>query len=115
MSESSLQDLLARIDNDEEFRGRLLADAEAAVSGMDLSEVERFALASADEDALRRLVGSDTMAFGLGRPGGAASAVCRLTQSTVCCLLGSVGYGGTPHGSGLPIANIACTPGPAIG
>lgn len=59
MSEDELRRLLDRINTDEEFRERLGNDAQGALSEFGLSQTERTALVSGDEDALRRLAGAD--------------------------------------------------------
>lgn len=63
MSEASLLQLLDRIGNDEAFRASLEADAESALKQFDLSQAELAALASNDEDGLRRLSGRDASGF----------------------------------------------------
>jgi len=78
MSEEALQGLLERINEDETFRKRMLDDPEAAVADVDLSEVELLALACTDEDALRRLSGAETAAFGHGRLAFGISDMCAL-------------------------------------
>jgi len=72
MAEEALRRLLEQIDGDEEFRAALLADPEAALDDAGLSETELVALGAADEDALRRLAGVETVAFGLGAETGFA-------------------------------------------
>lgn len=94
MSEESLRALLDRIDNDEDFRARIVADPEAAVADLDLTPVERLALASSDEDALRRLAGAEVVGFA-ARPGMAASRLCGLFEpNTSGCVTGAYGRSG---------------------
>jgi hypothetical protein len=64
MSEENLQRLLERLGSDEEFRHKLEHDWEAVIDELGLSETERIALTEWDEDALRRLAGSDVSAYG---------------------------------------------------
>lgn len=58
MPEEELRRLLERLQTDEEFRERIGHDTQSALSEFDLSYTERVALASNDEDALRRLAGA---------------------------------------------------------
>jgi hypothetical protein len=69
MSEESLRRLIQRIETDEGFRESLANDTEAALKEFELSGTERYALIANDEDALRRLMGSEVAAFQAGRTG----------------------------------------------
>lgn len=58
MSQESLRAVLDRVDKDEAFAQRLERNPTATLAEFDLSTVESVALSCADEDALRRLLGS---------------------------------------------------------
>lgn len=73
MSEESLREVLEKIEADEGLRQRLSEDPASALSEFDLSPSEMVAMATNDEDGLRRLVGADTSGFArAGGPGAAA-------------------------------------------
>jgi hypothetical protein len=65
VSEESLRLLLEKLQSDEKFRQAMIDDPTTATETFDLSSTEIEALASNDEDALRRLGGVDTAAFGM--------------------------------------------------
>lgn len=65
MSEESLNRLMEQLQSDETFRQAMIDDPVVAVAEFDLSLTEIEALASNDEDALRRLAGVETAAFGM--------------------------------------------------
>jgi len=66
MSVDGLRELLERVDADEEFRQRLVHDPQAATAPYDVSNTERYALVANDEDALRRLVGTEVSGYAFG-------------------------------------------------
>ncbi len=66
MSEKALRAVLEQMNKDEEFRYKLRDDWQNALDDLDLSPAEVAALASQDEDALRRLAGSDVSAMAGG-------------------------------------------------
>ena len=66
MSVDGLRELLERVDVDEEFRQRLVHDPQAATAPYDVSNTERYALVANDEDALRRLVGTEVSGYAFG-------------------------------------------------
>ena len=59
MSEERLRLILERLNTDEEFRARMRDDWQNALGELELTPTETAALASQDEDALRRLAGAD--------------------------------------------------------
>jgi len=63
MSEESLRRLLDRLSGDVAFVERLKANPSEALAEFELSPIERTALATNDEDGLRRLAGRDVAAF----------------------------------------------------
>lgn len=63
MSETSLQQLLERLSSDESFRAQLEADPENVLKQFALSDTELTALASNDEDGLRRLSGQEVSGY----------------------------------------------------
>jgi hypothetical protein len=63
MSEESLRQFLDRLNGDEAFVERLRANPGDALAAFDLSPTERMALATNDEDSLRRLAGQDVAGF----------------------------------------------------
>jgi hypothetical protein len=63
MSEESLRQFLDRLNGDAAFVERLKANPGEALAEFDLSQTERVALATNDEDSLRRLAGQDVAAF----------------------------------------------------
>jgi hypothetical protein len=66
MSEKTLRKVLQKLNKDEAFRDKLRNDWQNALDDLDLSPAEAAALSSQDEDALRRLVGSDVTALQQG-------------------------------------------------
>jgi hypothetical protein len=66
MSEATLQRFMERLNEDADFRNSVQADPEGAFAALGLSPAEQAALTSGDEDALRRLSGTDTSAFRAG-------------------------------------------------
>jgi len=68
MSEESLRLFMERLSSDPAFVERVKANAAEALAAFDLSPTERMALASNDEDALRRLGGSDVQGYFLNLP-----------------------------------------------
>jgi len=65
MSEESLRRFLARLTEDGAFLESVRQDPQHAFEEFELSPAERVALATNDEDALRRLSGADVAAFGI--------------------------------------------------
>jgi hypothetical protein len=63
MSQETLRLILEQLNTDEEFRERMRDDWQNALYELELSPAEAAALASQDEDALRRLVGADVTAL----------------------------------------------------
>jgi hypothetical protein len=63
VSEESLRRFLDRLASDTAFVEQLKANPEEALGEFDLSATERTALATNDEDGLRRLAGSDVSGF----------------------------------------------------
>ncbi len=58
MSEESLKAVLDRAASDDDFASRVRTSPTETLAEFDLSTVELLALSCADEDALRRLLGS---------------------------------------------------------
>jgi len=97
MSEESLQRLLEQLAHDAAFVERLKADPAAALGDFDLSPAERVALATNDEDGLRRLSGRD------------AAGYIAINQSDLCPFGHSLGIDASPCGVGIPFsANTRC-------
>jgi hypothetical protein len=72
MSEEALRRFMDRLNSDTGFRDSVQQDPAGALAEFGLSPAERVALASNDEDALRRLAGYDLQGYmqnvvGLGR------------------------------------------------
>ena len=65
MSEEALRRVLDRLNEDEAFRTRMKDDWQDAIDELGLSPAELAALATQDEDALRRLAGADVSGFAL--------------------------------------------------
>ena len=63
MSEATLQQFLARLNEDASYRESVQADPESAFAALGLNPAEKAALTSGDEDALRRLAGTDVDGF----------------------------------------------------
>jgi hypothetical protein len=63
MSEESLRRLLDRLASDSQLVERVKANPEEALDEFGLSMTERVALATYDEDGLRRLAGQDVAGF----------------------------------------------------
>ena len=59
MSEEVLRRFIERLNNDPKFREKLTKDVAAALAEFDLTPAEQVALATNDEDALRRLGGGN--------------------------------------------------------
>jgi len=57
MSRYEVNSLLYRLKKDPEFRARFLADAEAALAGADLTDLERAALVARDMRKVNELGG----------------------------------------------------------
>ena len=57
MSEEALRKFIDKINKDTAFRQRLTNDVAAGLAEFELSPAEQVALATNDEDALRRLAG----------------------------------------------------------
>ena len=85
MSEDTLKQVLDRLQNDSEFQSRLRQDWEAALGELDLSHAELVALATQDEDSLRRLARVDLAPGGLGFLGTdfICSWLCTVVWTTV--------------------------------
>jgi hypothetical protein len=62
MSEEALRKFIDRVNKDASFRERLTNDVPAALAEFELSPTEQVALATNDEDALRRLGGGHIQA-----------------------------------------------------
>jgi hypothetical protein len=58
MSQEALRELLDKAAKDEGFAARLKEEPVEALINLDLSSTELFTLSCADEDALRRLLGT---------------------------------------------------------
>src|SRR5918997_1688185 len=63
MSEATLRQFLARLNEDASYRESVQADPESAFAALGLNPAEKAALTSGDEDALRRLAGTDVDGF----------------------------------------------------
>jgi hypothetical protein len=63
MSEEALKKIIERANKDQAFKKKLEEDPLAAVKDLGLSPAEETAIATGDEDALRRLVGADVQGF----------------------------------------------------
>jgi hypothetical protein len=66
VSEKTLRELLDRLSKDEAYRDTLRNDWQNALDDLELTPAELAALASQDEDALRRLSGSNVSAASAG-------------------------------------------------
>src|SRR5215831_11802035 len=66
MSEKTLRTVLERLQKDKEFHRRMQYDWQGALKDLELSQAEVVALATQDEDSLRRLAGSSAVSQGLG-------------------------------------------------
>jgi len=62
MSEEALRKFIERLNKDAGFRERLMKDVAAGLAEFELSPAEQVALATNDEDALRRLGGGQVQA-----------------------------------------------------
>ncbi len=85
MPEESLRRFLERLNSDTAFVERLKANPGEALEGYEFSPTEQVALATNDEDGLRRLTGMDTAGFAAGAaglPGGLA-----LPATLFACIL----------------------------
>jgi hypothetical protein len=82
MSEESLRSFLDRLANDQAFVERLKTNPGGAAGEFDLSLTERVALATNDEDGLRRLTGSDVGGFQVYHQAG---QVWRVEQTVFGC------------------------------
>lgn len=63
MSEEGLRSFIEKVGGDPDFAKQLSENGEEAVAGFDLTVTEKVALSEGDEDALRRLAGSEVEAF----------------------------------------------------
>jgi hypothetical protein len=73
VSEETLKRFLDRLNSDAGFRELIERDPSAIAEEFELSPVERLALGLRDEDALRRLAGTDVSGYlKPGEPAGAA-------------------------------------------
>ncbi len=63
MSESTLRRFLERLNEDAVFLDSAVANPEGAFAQFGLSQAERVAITSGDEDALRRLTGADVSGY----------------------------------------------------
>jgi len=63
MSEEALKKIIERANKDAAFKKKLEQDPLGAVKDLGLSPTEETAIATGDEDALRRLVGADVQGF----------------------------------------------------
>jgi hypothetical protein len=104
MSEESLRRFLDRLASDSDLAERLKADPEATLAEYELSATERVALATNDEDGLRRLAGSDTAGFMLR---GLQSEICgiRPFEPSVNAIWGTVGTHAPPNAN---LAFVEC-------
>jgi hypothetical protein len=82
MSEEMLRQFLQRLNDDESFRETLRQDPEGVLAQFELSQTERTALGTGDEDALRRLCSMDVAGNIMASAACSNLAVC----SAVCSL-----------------------------
>ncbi len=64
MSQESLQNFLQQINSDENLQQRMESDLNGVIAEFGLTGAEVAAIATGDEDGLRRLVGAETEGFG---------------------------------------------------
>jgi hypothetical protein len=64
VSQESLQNLLEQLNSDESLLQRMEGDLNGVIQEFNLTGAEVAALATGDEDGLRRLLGADTTGFG---------------------------------------------------
>lgn len=63
MSDQTLQRFLDRLNADADFRESAASDPEGAFADLGLSATEQAALTASDEDAMRRLTGTDVSGY----------------------------------------------------
>jgi hypothetical protein len=66
LSEETLQRFLQRLEDDPEFAEKMQDDWEDALDELGLSQTELVAIATQDEDALRRLSGAEVSGYRKG-------------------------------------------------
>jgi len=104
MSEESLRRLLDRLSGDVAFVERLKANPSEALAEFELSPIERTALATNDEDGLRRLAGQDVAGSTLpGHCPAVSGSAWPTRRARSRCLPGS-----PPRASGPAVAS-ACS------
>jgi hypothetical protein len=87
MSEETLKRFLDRVNSDAGFRELIERDPSAVAEEFKLSPVERLALGLQDEDALRRLAGTDVSGYlGPRQPAGPAGGGQGWLSSLLCDL-----------------------------
>ena len=124
MSSQALNELLARINADPEFRDAMAGDPETAAAEYALSLSEKMAIATGDADALRRLSGGDTAGYdqGLVLQQVPVTRFCTIIRTVFGCpphtIVGCVTISGCPQtlfgcpphtiGGGCPPSTFAC-------
>lgn len=84
MPEEELRRFLERLNRDAGFRDQLHHDLAGSLAEFDLTHTEQVALASNDEDALRRLAGVH-VDIGPASPGSAENWLSRLLCTRFFC------------------------------
>jgi len=88
MSEETLRRFLDQLNTDGAFRDSVGQDPAGAFAQFGLSPAEQAALATNDEDALRRLAGQDVRGYmqnvGPQAPGFLSIISCKTNDFTVC-------------------------------
>ena len=95
MSEETLRRFLERLNTDAAFRESARQNPATALDEFELSAAEQAALATNDEDALRRLAGSDVSGF--LAPGGAGAGAGTGIDVSIFWFCGPTEYCFTPN------------------
>jgi len=106
MSDTTLRNLIDRINSDESFRAALMSDPDNALQGYQLTPAEVVALGTNDEDALRRLAG-DVTGFGGGSNGPLNPTVYSTIVFNPRTILTGPSYA-TPCGTHGTVNHIPC-------
>jgi hypothetical protein len=106
MSDETLQRFLERVTADEAFRDRMQNDWKHAIDELDLSPAELAAVATQDEDALRRLVGAEVTPYSANFY--TTAFICSLVCVTTLDTPGSGRDCGTGQCRGTPGSGQGC-------
>ena len=113
MSEETLQRFLERLNSDEGFKQRLQTDWYNVIGELELSPAELAAVATEDEDALRRLAGAEVMGYRTNFAGTAVA--CSLLCFTTIDTPGSTRHCGTGRCATQPGSGQGCGTGDNCG